>query len=121
MTTAAITTWMGVVASERGPRNYTQRLLLLAIGTRMLVEGRARLRLTLDDLQRITGLSRNWLIANAGAATRAGWLRRARERGAAHGRGWRAYWYEPSVPAEIEPPRFHVATAADLHHVEAAA
>lgn len=91
-----VLTWQGTVASDDGPKDYTMRLVLLAIAARMLVEGTNAVRLSGDDIAAASGLSKLWAMKMAKGAVETGWLTRALEPG--HGRGWRSWTYRLRLP-----------------------
>lgn len=94
--TAVVMGWMRLAVSKEGPTRYTDRLILLALGTLMLKASECPLRVTHNELAEATALSRRWIVPSIKVLSDGGWFTRARPRGM--GRGWAGYVYEPAFP-----------------------
>ncbi len=88
--------WRKRIASERGPSDYTTRLVLLALAVLMESAGTNTVRVTQDQLAAATGLSRTWIVRKTRDAHAVGWVRRSRPRGM--GRSWAGYDYTICTP-----------------------
>lgn len=92
-------TWRSAIASPRGPKSPTTRLVLLTISLHMSERGDSCFPST-RTISEESGLSHRAVIEHIDVAEKAGWLGK-RER-KSNGKGWRRMEYVAQVPAAFE-------------------